>query len=660
MILTRALLAFFATAVTVTAAVVPSAEKPNILFIFTDDQDARMDSLSYMPNLKKHLIDQGTVYQNHYATVAVCCPSRVSLLRGQYAHNTNITDVSPPHGGYEKFNRLGLGDDYLPLWLKKAGYSNYYIVSNYNNPKPAGFDYQDQLVDPFTYTYNTAVFSRNGEQPVFYHNTYQTDVIHTKTLAALKAQRDKNDPFFLWVAPMAPHGQFKLSEKDREDIFSEPPISAARHADLFKDVKIPRRPNFNPANQTKTASYWKLLDQLTETEVDELDETYRSRLRALQAVDEMVGSLFEELESQGKLDNTYIIYSADNGYHLGQHRAYAGKTTNIEEDINVPLIVRGPGIAKGHISNVVSAHHDLAPTLLALAKGDEFVPDFVDGGVIPWTEELKRHPKPASAETFAVEFWWERLFNEYKSRLSAPTGTNTYKTLRVISEKHNLKYAVWCTGEHELFDLKRDPYELQNIYNSEEVKIQLIDRLDAVLSVLQTCSGASCRDPWRVIHPDNENIRTLSDALDKKYDVLYRRFRKITFKECLAYFSAANEEPNDLLLTESLEKNQQFFTVPPIYPYLVQEKQASFVQQESESCPHQLITKEKKNTQPIRASRTDALRLFSLVPQGAESDIGHYVPTEEELDELARPVPQELIDAHIDWVNHGFYSKFGN
>ncbi|KAI9277062.1 alkaline-phosphatase-like protein [Phascolomyces articulosus] len=361
----------------------------------------------------------------------------------------SITDVSPPHGGYEKFNRLGLGDDYLPLWLKKAGYSNYYIgklmneytVSNYNSPKPAGFDYQDQLVDPYTYTYNTAVFSRDGQPPVFYHNTYQTDVIHTKTLAALKAQRDNDNPFFLWVAPMAPHGQFKFEEGGLENIFSEPPISAARHAHLFEDVKIPRRPNFNPVNQTKTASYWKFLDQLTETEVDELDETYRRRLRALQAVDDMVGALFEELEAQGKLDNTYIVYSADNGYHLGHHRAYAGKTTNIEEDINVPLIVRGPGVGKGQVSDIVSAHHDLAPTLLALAKGDEFVPEFVDGGVIPWTEELKNHPKPASVEAFAVEFWWEQLFNEYKPHLNGPPGANTYKTLRVISENYNRKYS---------------------------------------------------------------------------------------------------------------------------------------------------------------------------------------------------------------------------
>ena len=96
-----------------------------------------------------------------------------------------------------------------------------------------------------------------------------------------------------------------------------------------------------------------------------------------------------------------------------------------------------------------------------------------------------------------------------------------------------VKYAVWCTGEHELFDLKQDPYELHNIYNSEGVKIQLIDRLDAVLSVLQTCSGATCRDPWRVIHPDNENIRTLSDALDKK--VITKNYSSNKFMSCICF-----------------------------------------------------------------------------------------------------------------------------
>lgn len=181
-------------------------KKPNIVFIFTDDQDYRLDSLSYMPNVQKYLVQEGTIHKSHYATIAVCCPSRVGLLRGQYAHNTNITDVSPPYGGYNRFNTLGLGENYLPIWLQKAGYNtnyigklmNQYAVNNYNNPTPKGFDYQEQLVDPYTYVYNTAVFSINGQAPVSYNNSYQTDIIHAKAKAALKRVQKKEDPFFLW------------------------------------------------------------------------------------------------------------------------------------------------------------------------------------------------------------------------------------------------------------------------------------------------------------------------------------------------------------------------------------------------------------------------------------------------------------------------------
>ena len=105
--------------------------------------------------------------------------------------------------------------------------------------------------------------------------------------------------------------------------------------------------------------------------------------------------------------------------------------------------------------------------------------------------------------------------------------TNGYSNNYAELYKYIVKYAVWCTGEHELFDLKQDPYELQNIYKSEDVKIQLVDRLDAILSVLQTCSGASCRDPWRVIHPDNKNIHTLSDALDHEVNIVIKNIRFI-------------------------------------------------------------------------------------------------------------------------------------
>ncbi|GAN03652.1 arylsulfatase [Mucor ambiguus] len=623
-------------------------KKPNIVFIFTDDQDYRMNSLDYMPNVQKYLVEQGTTYKNHYATIAVCCPSRVGLLRGQYAHNTNITDVLPPFGGYERFNRLRLGEDYLPIWLQKAGYNTNYIgklmneydVLNYNKPTPKGFDYQEQLVDPYTYIYNTAVFSVNGETPVYYKDVYQTDIIHAKTRAAFKRVQKQDDPFFLWVAPMAPHGQFEIFSNGT--ITSRSPVPAARHANHFKDVKIPRTPHFNPDKQVKTASYWKDLEKLNATLVEEFDEAYRNRLRSLQAVDELVGTVFEELEKSGKLDNTYVVYSADNGYHLGQHRAYPGKCTNMEEDINVPMLVRGPGISKGKESHIVSSHHDLAPTFLALARGDEHVPSWVDGGVIPLTKDLENHPKPVSKESFAVEFWSKENYAENYFPINTGAGPNTYKTVRVIAQDYNYMYAVWCTGEHELYNLKEDPYELNNLYD-DEAHIQLTSRLDALLVVLKECKAESCRDPWRVLHPEDDSVKTLEDALQEKFDTHYTQFKKVEYNECLNYLLAQNESPQignhfNLNSTSTYDRVR-----------LHTEKSDQFVIKS--------LTKrayEEKQTLVMPAEYHD---VFKLVPE-ASGPVGHVVP-DENFEDLATPVPAELLETQVRWADYNFYS-FGN
>ncbi|KAI8073301.1 alkaline-phosphatase-like protein [Gongronella butleri] len=396
----------------------------------TDDQDARLGSVDYMPNVQKLLVQQGTSYLNHYVTSAVC-----------------ITHVYPPYGGYSRYAELGLGKQTLPVWLQQAGYSTNYVgklmndihLHNYNTPAPQGFDYQEQLLDPYTYVYDVAVLSKNGERPVVYKH-YQTDVLHAKALNVLRRQRDASKPFFLMVAPMAPHGQVRLDIYDKDIAITEPPTPAARHAHLFKDAKVPRMPNFNPETPTRTANFWKFLPHANETRVKTFDDVHRARLQSLQAVDEMVASLVAELEHQGKLENTYIFYTSDNGYHIGQHRAYPGKSASIEEDINVPFIVRGPGIAHGETSRLLSAHHDLAPTFLALAKGSRFVPAGIDGGVIPLTDELRQQPKQAAKEAFAVEFWFDLQRPEGGLVWTEPyEGVNTYKSVRVISEKHNCK-----------------------------------------------------------------------------------------------------------------------------------------------------------------------------------------------------------------------------
>ncbi|KAF7723066.1 hypothetical protein EC973_002400 [Apophysomyces ossiformis] len=637
----------------VSAVVQKQPSKPNIIFIFTDDQDAKLGSLEYMPNLQKHLVKQGTLYRNHYATIAVCCPSRVGLLRGQYAHNTkyviqvlintsfdeplSITDVSPPHGGYDRFNTLQLGEDYLPIWLQKSGYSTHYIgklmnqysVNNYNKPTPKGFDYQDQLVDPYTYLYDTPVFSTDGQAPVYYKDQYQTDIIHAKAREALRKQRDAEKPFFLWVAPTAPHGEFEIFNQG--ELVTKPAAPAARHAHLFKDAKIPRTPSFNPHHQTKTASFWKTLPKLSNELVEELDEMYRNRLRALQAVDEMIGTIFDELERQDKLDNTYIIYSSDNGYHIGQHRSYPGKCGNIEEDINVPFIVRGPGVPKGKTSDIVSSHHDIAPTLLALAKASHNVPHWVDGGVIPLTEELAKHPNPTAPESFAVEFWALKDLPEFYPQVAAQ-GPNTYKTLRVIAENYNWMYAVWCTGEHELYDLKQDPYETNNLYS--EASVQLVNRLDALLTVLKSCRAETCRDPWRVLHPDDSSVKTLADALHRKHDLYYDSFSKMSFTECLDYYST-NNEVDHFTLHSSLNKT----TLQDQQPF------QKVVLQETKRA-------ERKEEKPSRC-----IELFQRVPRPSHP-VGHAIPGED-YEKYAIPVPEELIEEPIDWSQYGFYS-FGS
>lgn len=404
---------------------------------------------------------------------------------------------------------------------------------------------------------------------------------------------------------------------------------------------VPRTPHFNPDKQVKTASYWKDLEKLNATLVEEFDDAYRNRLRALQAVDEMVGTIFEELEKSGELDNTYVFYSADNGYHLGQHRAYPGKCTNLEEDINVPLIVRGPDVPKGKVSHVVSAHHDLASTFLALAQGDEYVPDWVDGGVIPVTESLERHRKPVSKESFNVEFWGLTQMAEYYP--TAPVeGPNTYKTLRVISQDYNYMYAVWCTGEHEFYDLKNDPYELKNLYNG--ASMQLLNRLDALLLVLKSCRAETCRDPWRILHPHDKSVQTLADALHHKYDAHYAQFRKVQYEECLAYYNTAIEQPQ---VGHHFLANVSSTTKPKatkIHPDKSDQVVIKNLNKRANQDGKVILPKEYHD-------------LFKLVHNPKET-IGHAVP-DEDFEKHAIPVPKQLLETPVNWAAWDFYS-FGN
>jgi len=243
-----------------------------------------------------------------------------------------VTDVSPPYGGYPKVVSQGWNDDNLFLWMQAAGYSTYYTgklwnahtINNYNAPGVKGFNGSDFLLDPFTYNYNAPAMSRNGATPVLYAGNYSTDLISQKARNFLTEAQKHNQPWFLTVAPIAPHAVNVVEESANSRWFG-PPVPALRHASLFKDYKIPRGESFNMP--IVGAPSWP--GQLFPMKSDVLsyhDEFQRLRLRSLVAVDEMVGTLVKQLNDTGDLNNTFIFYTTDNGFHVAQHAMLPGKS----------------------------------------------------------------------------------------------------------------------------------------------------------------------------------------------------------------------------------------------------------------------------------------------------------------------------------------------
>ncbi|XMA11831.1 hypothetical protein WAI453_004622 [Rhynchosporium graminicola] len=523
--------------------------RPNIVVILTDDQDIHLQSLDYMPLLKKHILDEGTSYTRHYCTTAICCPSRVTLWTGKDAHNTNVTDVFPPYGGYPKFISQGFNSNWLPIWLQQANYSTYYTgklfnahtITNYNSPHPAGWTSSDFLLDPHTYQYLNATFQRNTNSP---------------------------KPFFLTAAPIGPHADVapypEIPGKDHE-VHMTAPIPAPRHAHLFPNVKVPRTANFNP-DTPSGASWVKHLAKLSPEVLAYNDAFYRARLQALQAVDELVEGLVQRLKKYGVLENTYIIFSSDNGYHISQHRLPPGKECGFEEDINVPFIIRGPGVAAGKEVDVVTTHTDFVPTVLKLV-GAKTGWEGLDGSSIPLFENEIEEAKEKRQEHVNVEFWG-RSIPEGVYKFSLDDGNfvayglnNTYKALRVLGRGYNLYYAVWCTNEHELYDLTTDPGQLKNLYPTTSSHPQqsifnlplfkVLHRLDALLMVTKSCKASTCIDPWSVIHPEGD-VHTLGDALASKFDAFYGSIaERVSFSKCELGYILESEGPQDAVVFRS-------------------------------------------------------------------------------------------------------------
>jgi N-acetylglucosamine-6-sulfatase len=221
-------------------------------------------------------------------------------------------------------------------------------------------------------------------------------------------------------------------------------------------------------------SWYRGLPPLSDEDVDAIDKTYRRRLQLMLAVDDMIGSVMAELRSLGELDNTYIVFASDNGFFLGQHRFMGGKLAPYEESIRIPFIVRGPGVAQGTSLPQMALTVDLAPTLAELAGAR--MPSFVDGhSLVPL---LRGGAAPSGS--------WRRDFPLQHILPDGSEGLPTWHGLRT----QEVMYVEHDGGEREIYDLLRDPYQLDNLQSVADP--EALRRFSERLAAVRTCRGATC------------------------------------------------------------------------------------------------------------------------------------------------------------------------
>ncbi|GAB3897880.1 sulfatase [Microbispora bryophytorum] len=440
-----------------------AAHRPNIVLILTDDLDA--SDLSRFPNITNLLVRQGTTLSRFFVTNPWCCPSRSSILRSQYMHSHQVKSNRSPTGGFPKFRPLEAST--LGTWMHDAGYRTALMGKYLNNypegaPRtyvPPGWDEWHvpvtRLYQEYGYTLNeNGAIRRYGDAP----EDYLEDVLSAKAAAFATGSAAGQSPFFLYLAPVAPH---------------LPAHHAPRHAAAFAGEQAPRTASFDQADLSAEPRWLRERTPLSAADTRRIDRVHRDRLRAMLGVDDMVGALVEALTRAGRLNDTYIFFTSDNGFHLGQHRLRPGKTTPFEEDIRVPMVVRGPGVPAGGVVDALTSTVDLAPTFAEL--GGATVPPTAEGrSLVPL---LHGHDVP----------WRDAVLAEFYHPSYSPHSPPTYAMVRT----GRYAYVEYETGERQLYDLREDPAELHNI--AATAGPGLTATLATRLALLRSCSGPVCR-----------------------------------------------------------------------------------------------------------------------------------------------------------------------
>lgn len=381
----------------------------NIVLIVVDDM--RFDLLDYMPRTQRIIGGDGTEFVNAYVTTPSCCPSRASILTGEYASSHGVIN-NHSAALFDAFQAL-------PVWLDDAGYQTgfygKYLNSYDGSFVPPGWDDWHALETRWMRKYGGYFDFRlnNNGAHRFYDKGYSTDVLRNQAVQFIGGQTG-DAPFFVAFFPRAPHG---------------PSQPAARHADL--PVRLPRKPpSYNEANISDKPAWIRQSALWSAAAQAQADAVFRDEVRTLRAVDEAIKAMYDAAAALGKQDDTVFIFTSDNGKLWGEHRRI-GKFVPYEEAIRVPLLVSDTSIGTRSLN--LALNIDIAPTILDFAELP--IPASVQG------ESLR---DGSDRDHFFIE--------QFEIGLHNFTGVHgkTYVYIR------------YANGVKEFYNLTIDPFQLHN------------------------------------------------------------------------------------------------------------------------------------------------------------------------------------------------------
>jgi arylsulfatase A-like enzyme len=449
----------------------PTFRRPNIILLTLDDADCELfehsETAKHFPNFQR-LAQRGVSFSNLHVTTPLYGPSRVSLYRGQYAHNTGIRSNEPLElvsngfqGGFQAYRLQGFFEDDLSTWMKSSGYRTMlvgkYLHAVWEPTIPPGWD--DFPSFQGAKYYGTFVFSNrhsptdNGEHlPA---DRYRIHAEFSCAIELLTSHFDKrsSQPFFLNLNSFAPHQPS-----------GDQPMIDASMKNSEEDVSVPESLVFDEPDVSDKSGYYNQLRELSEVEIGQADRQFRERIEATESADQMLGNLLDWLDERGLLDETYLFVTSDNGFSSGHHRNM-GKATPMDRSTHVPLFVAGPAIPAGHVCDQLLGHIDIAPTIVDLAG--QTPPPIIDGRSFT---KLLFNPRLGGVvrNELLIENWQSR--REHGKLVNAASSA-----LRL---NHEI-YIEWANGGRDYYDLNSDPEQLENHYGtlSPSRKSKLAQRL---------------------------------------------------------------------------------------------------------------------------------------------------------------------------------------